>query len=156
MKFLINILFIVVSFISISQNIYFDLKKDSVVLDTTKTNIIVCFSTNSCHDCYITLEKFFYYSDAYANKDINISTLTFMDNSSLNNISMRKVFYNNSKYYFPAIKQRLFTIKQEGRCILFNKELDDRLFPIVCVWKGDNKRFFTYKDFIMYYSSNNY
>lgn len=156
MKYLINFLFISVSFISIGQNTYFDLKKDTVKLDTAKTNIIVCFSTNSCHDCYITLEKFFYYSDAYTNKDLNISTLSFIDSSSLNNISMRKVFYNNSKYYFPAVKQRLFTAKKEEKCILFNTELDERLFPVVCVWKGESRNFFTYEDFITYYSLNNY
>lgn len=156
MKILISILFALISITSIGQNMFINLKKDTITLDTTKTNIIVCLSTNSCHDCYLTLEKFFYYSDAYNNKDLNISTLSFIDSSFLDNISTRKVFYNNSKYYFPTVKQRLFTAKKEGKCILFNKELDERLFPIVCVWKGESRKFFTYKDFITYYSSNNY
>ncbi len=140
MKILLNIFFILFYSLAFGQNIFVDLRKNVIELDTAKTNIIICISTNSCHDCYQEFNDFLSSVGLYVEKDINIVILSFWDSISLGDISNRKLFYNTSKFNFPYVKQKLFTKKTKGNaCFLVIKWRKDYFH--ICTEKGEEIKF---------------
>ncbi|MBQ6753950.1 MAG: redoxin domain-containing protein [Bacteroidales bacterium] len=132
-----------------SQNIkFYDLRYNEVTLDTNKINLLIFVSTNSCHNCYLEVEKYLESNNAYSNNRFNIVTVSFLQKNDLEDISVRKVFYNTSKYYFPFIKMRIFS-DEESYKSLCGKVIDEKTFPKIVLI--DNKRvtiFEPYTDFI--------
>ncbi|MBQ4420796.1 MAG: redoxin domain-containing protein [Bacteroidales bacterium] len=132
-----------------SQNLnFYDLRYDKVSLDTNKPHLLIFVSTNSCHNCYLEVEKYLESHNAYSHNRLNIVTVSFLQKNDLENIAVRKVFYNASKYYFPHIKMRLFS-DEESYKILFGKVIDEKTFPkIVLIDKNNVKIFEPYTEFI--------
>lgn len=136
---------------TISQNLkFYDLKCDEITLDTLKTNILIFISTNSCHSCYVDINKYLDNSGLYKDNNLNISTISFLEQEELNNIDTRKIFYNASKYYFPNIKLRLFCDVKKYK-FLCDKDIDEKLFPIIIIIQKDTKIIFEkYTNFFNY------
>ena len=132
-----------------SQNLkFYDLRYNEVTLDTNKINLLIFVSTNSCHNCYLEVEKYLESHNAYSNNRFNIVTISFLQKNNLEDISVRKVFYNTSKYYFPYIKMRIFS-DEESYKSLCGKDIDEKTFPkIVLIDKNNVKIFEPYTDFI--------
>lgn len=149
---LVFILLTMVACVSISaQEIFYNLRKTETVLDSNKTNIIICLSLNSCHDCYMQTNAFLLQSRLLGQRDVDIVTVCFVNREEFQDISYRKQLYNKSKYYFPDIDDRLFCIDDDGN--FFNERIDVRFFPFIFVIEGGNKKVYRdYRDFITDYA----
>ena len=136
-----------------SQLGFVDIRNNEQYLDSNKTNLIITISTSSCHNCYLELNKFLSSMGMINSDTINIITLSFLPPNSLKDISERKIYYNQSKQYFPNVKNRYFydsSRNKDGKFL--NTPLNYWKFPYIFVIdsKGNTVVYDDYQNFIKY------
>ena len=159
-KFKVILFFFVLFFnqsLLISQNIiFYYLEGHKIEIDSTLTNIFICVSTNSCHNCYIELNAFLRNEKIYDNSNYNIHTLSILDENNSYDIATKKAIYNSSKYYFPNINKRLFVISENNKNNYISS-LNKKQFPIIIIETNNGIReIYTYKNFINAIKTNRF
>ena len=131
-----------------------DFKGNEVFLQKDKSQIMVCLSTASCHQCYIELHDFLKKQNVFEKQDLNFVVLCFLDEKQIKDIVVRKNLYEVARNYFPETEQVYFVAMRSIKKIKFRKrKLDARKFPCVFILDKDGKmKFFEdYREFISEY-----
>ena len=131
-----------------------DFKGNEVFLQKDKSQIMVCLSTASCHQCYIELHDFLKKQNVFERQDLNFVVLCFLDERQIKDIVVRKNLYEVARNYFPETEQVYFAAMRSMKKIKFRKyKLDARKFPCVFILGKDGKtKFFEdYREFISEY-----
>lgn len=138
----------------VSQEVFVDFKGSEVFLQKGKSQIMVCLSSASCHQCYIELHDFLKKQNVFERQDLNFVVLCFLDEKQIKDIVVRKNLYEVARNYFPETEQVYFTAIRSIKKIKFRKyKLDARKFPCVFILdkNGRMKFFEDYREFISEY-----
>ena len=138
----------------VSQEVFVDFKGSEVFLQKDNSQIMVCLSTASCHQCYIELHDFLKKQNVFERQDLNFVVLCFLDEKQIKDIVVRKNLYEVARNYFPETEQVYFVAMRSMKKIKFRKyKLDARKFPCVFILGKDGKtKFFEdYRKFISEY-----